>query len=139
MPKIRLIYASVYEKTETDGRTDGWTDRRTECKPIVPLGFAGRGLKSNLEFNATLTAEVISRRSVTHVFSGLLTPVGTEFSFQNHRLLLVHAAAEASVQSSTCLTLQALNDGQGFSLVHYHPSYRSLVARSTDPSIAQRH
>ena len=32
----------------TDGwtyrRTDGWTDRRIECKPIVPFGFAGRGL-----------------------------------------------------------------------------------------------
>ena len=25
--------------------TDGWTDRRTECKPIVPFGFAGRGLR----------------------------------------------------------------------------------------------
>ena len=24
--------------------TDRWTDRRTECKPIVPFDFAGRGL-----------------------------------------------------------------------------------------------
>ena len=26
--------------------TDGRTDRRTECKPIVPPGFTGGGLKS---------------------------------------------------------------------------------------------
>ena len=34
-----------------------------------------------LEFNATLTAKVISWRSVTHVFPGFLTPVLTQFSF----------------------------------------------------------
>ena len=27
-----------------DGRTDGWTDRRTECKPKVSFGFTGREL-----------------------------------------------------------------------------------------------
>ena len=29
----------------TDGRPDGRTDRWTKCKPIVPFGFAGWGLK----------------------------------------------------------------------------------------------
>ena len=28
----------------TDRRTDGQTDRQTECKPIVPSGFTGGGL-----------------------------------------------------------------------------------------------
>ena len=44
-----------------NGRTDGW---------LVVLGF-----------NATLTANVISWRSVTHVFPGFLTPVLTQLFF----------------------------------------------------------
>ena len=48
-----------------------------------------------LEFNATLTAKVISWRSVTHyVFPGFLTPVLTLLFFQSHRLLFSHASAE---------------------------------------------
>ena len=36
-------------KTETDRRTDGLTDgltKRTDCKPKVPFGCAGKGLKN---------------------------------------------------------------------------------------------
>ena len=49
-----------------------------------------------LRFNATLTAKVISWRSVTHiiVFPGFLTPVLTQLSFQSYRLLFSHASAE---------------------------------------------
>ena len=46
-------------------------------------------------FNATLTAKVISWRSVTqYVFPGFLTPVLTQLSFQSHLLLFSHASAE---------------------------------------------
>ena len=31
----------------TDRQTDGLTGRLTECKPIVPPGFTGGGLKRN--------------------------------------------------------------------------------------------
>ena len=44
--------------------------------------------------NTTLTAKVISWRSVTHMFPGFLIPVLTQPSFQSHRLLFSHASAE---------------------------------------------
>ena len=45
-------------------------------------------------FNATLTAKVMSWRSVIHVFPGFLTPVLTQISFQSHQLLFSYASAE---------------------------------------------
>ena len=54
-----------------------------------------------LRFNATLTAKIISWRSVTaHVFPGFLTPVLTQISFQNHRLLFSHASVEVTGQTT---------------------------------------
>ena len=48
-----------------------------------------------LGFNATLTAKVISWRSVTHVcFLAFLHQYKHNFSFQSHRLLFSHASAE---------------------------------------------
>ena len=47
-----------------------------------------------LGFNATLTAQVISWWSVTHMFPGFLTQVPKLLSFQSHRLLFSHASAE---------------------------------------------
>ena len=47
-----------------------------------------------MRFNATFTARVISWRSVTHVFSGFLTPVLTPLSFQRRYLLFIHSSAE---------------------------------------------
>ena len=47
-----------------------------------------------LGFNATLTAKVISWRSVTHMcFLAFSHKYKHSFSFQNHRLLLSHASA----------------------------------------------
>ena len=43
-----------------------------------------------LGFNATLTAEVISWRSVTHMFPVFLTAVLTQLFSQSHRLLFSH-------------------------------------------------
>ena len=39
----------------TDRRTEGLTDRRTECKPEVPFGFSGRGLISIQSENRAIT------------------------------------------------------------------------------------
>ena len=48
-----------------------------------------------LRFNATLTAQVLSWRSVTHIcFLAFFTPVLAQISFQSHRLLFSHASAE---------------------------------------------
>ena len=44
--------------------------------------------------DATLTAKVISWRSVMYMFPGYLTPVLTQTSFQSLRLLFSHASAE---------------------------------------------
>ena len=41
-------YKKKVRKTDTDRRTNGWTDRRTECKPLLPLGCAGWGLIKDL-------------------------------------------------------------------------------------------
>ena len=62
-----------------------------------------------LGLNATLTAKV----GDAYVFPGFLTPVHTQISFQNHRVLFSHASAEmrgentlernfASTGSPTC-------------------------------------
>ena len=48
-------------------------------------------------FNATLTAKVISHDP--HVFSGFLTPVLTQLSFQSHRLLFSHTSAAVRGQN----------------------------------------
>ena len=60
-------------------------------KTLFPKMFTGWFV---LRFNATLTAKVISWRSVTHVFPGFLTSVLTQISFQSHQLLFSHALAE---------------------------------------------
>ena len=49
-----------------------------------------------LGFNATLTARVISWRSVTHIcFLAFSHQYQNNFSFQSHRLLFTNASAEA--------------------------------------------
>ena len=47
-----------------------------------------------IEFNATLTAKVISWQLVMHMFPGFLQPVLTQISSQSHQLLFSHASAE---------------------------------------------
>ena len=48
--------------------------------------------------NATLTAKVISWRSVTHMCS--LKPLLTQLSFQSHHLLFSNASAEVRGQNT---------------------------------------
>ena len=53
-----------------------------------------------LGFNATLTAKVISWRSVTHMcFLAFSHQYYWNFSFQSHRLLFSHASAEARCEN----------------------------------------
>ena len=66
------VHCRIWNKERSRGRNRGW---------LVVLGF-----------NATLTAKVISWRSV---FPGFLTRVLTQLYFQSHRLLFAHASAEA--------------------------------------------
>ena len=54
-----------------------------------------------LGFNATLTAKVISRRSVTHMcFLAFLHQYLHNLSFQCHRLLFSHASAEVGGENT---------------------------------------
>ena len=54
-----------------------------------------------LRFNATLTAKVISWRSVTHMrFLAFSHQYEHNFFFQSHRLLLSHASAEVRGENS---------------------------------------
>ena len=54
-----------------------------------------------LRFNATLTAKVISWRSVMHMcLLAFLTPELTQLSFQSHCLLFSHASAEVRAENT---------------------------------------
>ena len=43
----------------TDGQTDRWTDRRTECKPNVPFSFAGRVLIKQGKVVESMQADLV--------------------------------------------------------------------------------
>ena len=59
------------------------------------LGFREFGWLVVSGFNATLTAKVISWRSMTHMcFLAFSHLYSHNFSFQSHRLLFSHASAE---------------------------------------------
>ena len=53
-----------------------------------------------LGFNATLTAKVISWRSVTHACFMAFSPVLTQRSFQSQQLLFSHASAEVKGENT---------------------------------------
>ena len=77
--RVHLCYARFYEAILLDMRSEKWLVGK-----LVVLGF-----------NATLTAKVISWRSVTHMcFLAFSHQYKYNFSFQSHRLLFSHASAE---------------------------------------------
>ena len=53
-------------ENECDRQTDWRTDWQTECKPIVPSGFTGGGLKTNHSKTVTITQFVIQRGSTVY-------------------------------------------------------------------------
>ena len=73
----------------------------TDQMLLKPLNLCFIGKLVVLGFNATLTAKVISWRSVMHTcFLAFSHRCQHNFSFQNHRLLFSHASAEVSGENT---------------------------------------
>ena len=70
------------------------------CQDLFFFFFRSVGRLVVLRFNATLTAMVISWRSVTHMCF-LAFSHQYNFSFQSHRLLFSHASAEVRGENSS--------------------------------------